>query len=226
MKRFVGIGLVGLGLSLAMACGGDSSEGTGDTGGATAGGATAGGATAGGATAGGASGQSSGGTAGTSGGGTAGTTSGGASGDASGGDDDDGGTPSGSGACTNAADMAVLDKTSTAQLGCEGAACLTKNLDGFSIDKAKLSVCTASEAPNLKQLSAGCRACFDAISACVPSSCVSIFGADSNACFTPTLPNNDPTKCSTPPATPSADCLKCQMDNCSPAFIDCSGISM
>lgn len=235
------IGLGVLTLSFASACGGgDDDSGSMDPSGANNTGSGSTGNTAattngngsstgngGGTTGNGGSGSStgSGATAGTTGGGSNGATTGSGTGTSTGagtsstGDGDGGPEPEPTGACTNAADKAIVDANKIEKLACEGAACAGKNL----LNAAGQTKCIAEEAPSLKQLSSGCQACFDAITSCVPSKCVSGLGGSGECSLA--LPNTDFAKCpSTTP--PEAKCEACQMRECAPAFTTCSGIAM
>jgi hypothetical protein len=223
MKAFQ-IGLSALVLTFAAACGSDD-DGTMDAGATTGSGGTAGSTgTAGGSTSGTGANASGSGTTGdpTSGGssstgGSTGTTgSSGTTGASTTGSDDDGG-PEPSGACTNAADKAIVDAATIKKLACEGAACA-----GMAVlDAAKQTKCIAETAPTLKQLSKACQKCFDDITTCVPNKCV--FGGSGGCSLT--LPNTDFAKCPLTTA-PEASCEACQMRECAPAFTTCSGISM
>jgi hypothetical protein len=224
------IGLIGLGLVTALGCGDDSTtdEGAGtnagDNGGASAGQNAGNG---GGADTGNGGGSDTNGNAGTSAGSNAGTSAG--SNASAGGNDEDAGADNGggaTGACTNDADMAIIDAHGFATLGCEGAACATDAIAiGNGLDETKLATCFVNKAPNLGKLSAACQQCFVKITSCVPSSCVSFPGVFSGTGDCPTSTPPQFSECANPPE-PTEKCNACQMSKCAPAFTQCSGLSM
>lgn len=204
------IGLLACALAFSVACG-DSTSGTDDT---TTGGEGTGGTNNAASTTGGGSSPTGGGN--TTGGGNSsnggGSTTGGQS-NTTGEDNGEGGVPT-TGACTNAADMAIIDANSVEKLACEGAACAGKTLIDGAAARTK---CISSEAPTLKMLSPGCNKCFDQITGCVPDMCLGPGECPLS------IPDSDFSKCSSPPAT-DPNCMACNVAKCQPAFRACSGL--
>jgi hypothetical protein len=218
------IGLVVMGLVSAIGCGDtDSSHGEGTANGGTTTDPISGANANDGANTpdedAGDTGSTAGATAGDSsaGGSTAGSTAGGTDAGSS------TGTP-GTGACTNAADMAIIDAAGADSLGCEGGVCVGKNIGAsfpLKIKEPETAMCVRKEAPNLSKLSSACQACFTAISLCVPKSCVSFFNG-MDACGG--SPVTDFKTCDNPTAA-TAKCDQCIKAQCQPAFSACSGLN-
>ena len=101
----------------------------------------------------------------------------------------------GEGACTNAADLAVIETADVAQLSQDAAfACL----QGFSVDLD----CATQKIAEDSGMSMDCAYCFGEQAVCVAANCAF-------QCFDPN----------------SSSCENCRNENCTPLFEPCAGIA-